>query len=65
MYPFYVAAYLVLSVLVGLCGRHRRIGFVGFLIVALLLTPLLGLVVTPVVQETLGFAGETILLQGG
>jgi hypothetical protein len=43
--PFYVAAYLLLSVLVGLCGRHRRIGFVGFLILALLVTPLLGLMV--------------------
>lgn len=52
MYPFYVAAYLVLSVLVGLCGRHRRIGFVGFLIVALLLTPPLGLVIVYCTAET-------------
>lgn len=52
MYPFYVAAYLVLAVLVGLCGRHRRIGFVGFLIVALLLTPPLGLVIVYCTAET-------------
>lgn len=52
MYPFYVAAYLVLSVLVGLCGRHRRIGFVGFLVVALLLTPPLGLVIVYCTAET-------------
>jgi hypothetical protein len=52
VYPFYVGAYLVLSVLVGLCGRHRRIGFIGFLIVALLLTPLLGLVVVYCTAET-------------
>jgi hypothetical protein len=50
--PFYVAAYLVLSVLVALCGRHRRIGFVGFLIVALLLTPPLGLVAVYCTAET-------------
>lgn len=52
MYPFYVAAYLVLAVLVGLCGRHRRIGFVGFLVVALLLTPPLGLVIVYCTAET-------------
>jgi hypothetical protein len=50
--PFYVAAYLVLSVLVGLCGRHRRIGFVGFLIVSLLLTPAVGLLVVYCTAQT-------------
>jgi Sec-independent protein secretion pathway component TatC len=33
------------SVLVGWLGRHRRIGFLGFFIVSLLITPILGLLV--------------------
>jgi hypothetical protein len=37
--------YLVLSVLVGLGGRHRRIGFLGFFALSLLTTPLVGLLV--------------------
>ncbi len=33
------------SVLVGWLGRHRRIGFLGFFLVSLLVTPILGLLV--------------------
>lgn len=33
------------AVIVGVAGRHRRIGFVGFLIFALLLTPPLVLLI--------------------
>lgn len=33
------------SVLVGWLGRHRRIGFLGFFLVSLLITPILGLLV--------------------
>ena len=33
------------AVLVGYLGRHRRIGFLGFAILSLLITPLLGLLV--------------------
>ena len=33
------------AVLVGFLGRHRRIGFLGFFLVSLLITPLLGLLV--------------------
>ena len=42
--PF-VAAYLIGSLAVGIAGRRRRIGFVGFLIVSLLITPPLALLV--------------------
>jgi hypothetical protein len=38
-----VAFFIVGSIVVGLAGRHRRIGFVGFLILSLLITPVLGL----------------------
>lgn len=33
------------SVLVGYLGRHRRIGFLGFFIVSLVITPLLAVLV--------------------
>lgn len=33
------------AVLVGWLGRHRRIGFLGFFLVSLLITPILGLLV--------------------
>lgn len=33
------------AVLVGFLGRHRRIGFLGFALLSLVITPLLGLLV--------------------
>lgn len=33
------------ALVVGFLGRHRRIGFLGFALVSLLITPLLGLLV--------------------
>lgn len=33
------------SLVIGVLGRHRRIGFLGFLILSLVLTPVLGLLV--------------------
>lgn len=48
----YVAAYLLLSLLVGLCGRRRRIGFVGFAIVSLLVTPPLALLILYITRES-------------
>jgi hypothetical protein len=47
----FVALYLFLCVLVGLCGRRRRMGFVGFLILSILITPILGLLLIYVTQE--------------
>lgn len=40
-----VVAYLLLSLLVALCGRHRRSGFVGAFFMALLITPALAFLV--------------------
>ena len=40
-----VVAYLLLSLLVALCGRHRRSGFVGAFFMALLITPILAFLV--------------------
>ena len=48
----YVVVYLVLSALVGLCGRRRRLGFVGSLIVAFLITPPLALLFLYLTKET-------------
>ena len=40
-----LTAYLIFSVLVGLCGSQRRLGFTGTFLLALVITPLLALVV--------------------
>jgi hypothetical protein len=40
-----IAFIIVGAVLVGYLGRHRRIGFLGFLLLSLLITPLLALLV--------------------
>lgn len=40
-----LAAYVIGSVAVGIAGRHRRIGFVGFLIVSLVLSPLVAMLI--------------------
>jgi hypothetical protein len=47
----YAAVYLLLAALVGLCGRRRRMGFVGFLVFSLLLTPPLGLLLVYLTAE--------------
>jgi len=36
-----VIAYITFCVLTGLCGAHRRMGFLGTFLVALVITPLL------------------------
>lgn len=40
------------SVLVGYLGRRRRIGFLGFLIASLLITPILALLVLLLTAES-------------
>jgi len=37
-------AYLIFSVLVGLCGSQRRMGFTGTFLLSLVITPVLALV---------------------
>ncbi|MBX9824180.1 MAG: hypothetical protein K2Z80_19595 [Xanthobacteraceae bacterium] len=39
-----LSAYLVFSILVGLCGSQRRLGFTGTFLLALVITPILALV---------------------
>ena len=39
-----LTAYLIFSVLVGLCGSQRRLGFTGTFLLSLVITPLLALV---------------------
>jgi hypothetical protein len=41
MQPVSIAVYVVLAAFVGWLGRERAIGFWGFFVLALLLTPLL------------------------
>ena len=40
-----LAAYLVFSILVGLCGSQRRMGFTGTFLLSLVITPVIGLLV--------------------
>jgi hypothetical protein len=40
-----LAAYLVFSLLIGLCGSQRRMGFTGTFLLSLLLTPVIMLLV--------------------
>ena len=40
-----LAAHILGSILVGYVGRRRRIGFIGFFLVSLLLTPVVTVVV--------------------
>lgn len=44
MSPQLIAAYVIGSALVGFVGRRRRIGFVGFFVVSLLVTPFVSLI---------------------
>jgi len=39
-----LAAYLVFSILVGLCGSGRRMGFTGTFLLSLLITPVIALI---------------------
>ena len=40
-----ILAYLAMCVLVGLLGRHRSVGFVGFALIAFVLTPIVAIVI--------------------
>ena len=44
-FPYLIVAYLVLCLLIGLAGLDRRIGFWGHFLVALVFTPIVGIVV--------------------
>lgn len=39
--PSFIAAYLGLAFLVGLSGRNKQIGFWGFFLLSILITPLI------------------------
>jgi uncharacterized membrane protein YhaH (DUF805 family) len=40
-----VILYILAAALVGYAGRSRRIGFLGFFLVSLIITPVLGFVI--------------------
>jgi hypothetical protein len=40
-----IILYLLAAALVGFAGRNRRMGFFGFTIVSILLTPILGFLI--------------------
>jgi len=39
--PQILIAYVILAVIVGLLGRNKQVGFWGFLVLSLVMTPLL------------------------
>jgi ABC-type molybdate transport system permease subunit len=39
MVPQFLAAYVILSLIVGLLGRNKQIGFWGFFLLSLVVTP--------------------------
>jgi hypothetical protein len=41
MVPQFLVAYVILAIIVGLLGRHKQVGFWGFFLLSLLMTPLL------------------------
>jgi hypothetical protein len=46
-----IVIYILLAIFVGWLGRHKHIGFVGFLIVSLLATPLIALLVLMITHD--------------
>lgn len=46
-----IVIYLLLSIVVGWLGRHRHIGFVGFFVLSLLITPVIALLILMMAHE--------------
>jgi hypothetical protein len=40
-----IVLYLLAAALVGFAGRGRRIGFIGFFLLSLLVTPIIGILI--------------------
>jgi hypothetical protein len=47
-----LGTYLVFSVLVGLCGSQRRMGFTGTFLLSLVITPILALIILLITGPT-------------
>lgn len=41
MVPQFLAAYVILALIVALLGRNKQVGFWGFLVLSLVMTPFL------------------------
>ena len=39
--PQFLIAYVILAVIVGLLGRNKQVGFWGFLVLSIVMTPLI------------------------
>ena len=40
-----LVVYLLICLVVGFLGRHRSVGFVGFFLISLLLTPIVSIII--------------------
>ena len=46
-----IVIYILLAILVGWLGRNKHIGFVGFLLVALIITPVVALIILMITRD--------------
>ena len=46
-----IAVYIAAAFVVAFLGRHKQIGFAGFLLVSLLATPLVALIILMISQD--------------
>ena len=46
-----IVIYILLAIFVGWMGRNKQIGFVGFLLLALVVTPVIALVILMMTQD--------------
>jgi len=51
--------YIAFCVLVGLCGTHRRMGFIGTFIISLFLTPVVVLIILLLTGPSRRVAGRS------
>lgn len=47
----FIVVYVLLSIVVGWFGRHKQIGFVGFLFLSLVVTPVIALFILMIAQD--------------
>ena len=47
----FIVVYVLLSIVVGWLGRHKQIGFVGFLFLSLIVTPVIALFILMIAQD--------------
>jgi hypothetical protein len=47
----WLVVYVLLAIFVGILGRHKQIGFVGFLLLSILLSPVISLIILMIAKD--------------